>query len=116
VDHYHSIERRSFRRFSLMLPVLFRWTDSVEHYDTGHCGNAGLGGMFVLSAKCPPLGVDVKIELDIPAFDLVPRQVSLRCIGRVSRVETCYKLSGFAVTGQLVDQTEFKSVSLVTAS
>jgi hypothetical protein len=61
--------------------------------------------MFVFSAKCPPLGMEVKIETDIPAFDLVPHQVRLRCIGRVSRVETCYQLSGFAVAGQLVDET-----------
>ena len=83
-----------------MLPVLFQWADSVTHYDLGHCVNAGLGGMFVISTKCPPLGMEVKMQLDIPAFHLVPRQVSLRCIGWVSRVETCYQLRGFAVAGR----------------
>ena len=113
----HSIERRTFRRYSLILPVLFRWTDSVDHYDTGHCGNAGLGGMFVFSAKCPPLGAQVKIEMDIPAFDLVPHGVRLCCIGRVSRIETCYQLSGFAVTGQLLDGETFAdSISMATST
>jgi hypothetical protein len=96
-----SIERRASRRFSLPLPVLFRWTDSKEHYDHGHCGNAGLGGMFVLSASCPPVGMQVEIEMNIPAFDLVPRRCQLRCTGRVLRVEVCYQLRGFAVAGRI---------------
>lgn len=112
----HSIERRSCRRFHIALPVLFRWTDSVEHYDMGHCGNAGLGGVFVLTPKCPPVGMQVEVELGIPAFDLVPREVRFRCIGRVSRVETCYQLSGFAVAGQLVSEMFPESDSMVAAS
>jgi hypothetical protein len=96
-----SIERRTFRRFPLVLPVLFRWTDGVEHYDVGHCGNAGLGGMFVFTAKCPPVGMQVEIELEIPAFALVPRPCRLRCSGRVTRVEVCHQLRGFAVVGRI---------------
>jgi hypothetical protein len=96
-----SIERRAFRRYPLVLPVLFRWTDSVEHYDVGHCGNAGLGGMFIFTAKCPPVGTQVEIELDIPAFALVPHPCRLRCRGRVMRVEGCSQLRGFAVFGQI---------------
>jgi hypothetical protein len=98
-----SIERRTFRRFPLVLPVLFRWTDSVEHYDVGHCGNAGLGGMFVLTAKCPPVGTQVEIELNIPACALVLRPCRLHCNGRVIRVEACYQLRGFAVVGRMED-------------
>jgi hypothetical protein len=99
-----SIERRTSRRFQIVLPVLFRWADSVEHYGVGHSGNIGLGGMFVLAAKCPPLGVEVDVEFALPAFDLVPHPVRLRCIGRVSRFETCYQLNGFAVAGQFVNE------------
>jgi PilZ domain len=95
------IERRTSRRFSLVLPVLFRWTDSTEHYDVGHCANAGLGGMFVLSANCPPVGMQVEIEMNIPAFALVPRKCQLRCTGEVMRVEGCYQLHGFAVVGRI---------------
>ena len=95
------IERRTSRRFSLVLPVLFRWTDTTEHYDVGHCTNAGLGGMFVLSANCPPLGTPLEIEMNIPAFDLVPRQCQLRYTGKVMRVEGCCQLRGFAVVGRI---------------
>jgi hypothetical protein len=99
----HSIERRTSRRFQIALPVLFRWADSIEHYDVGHCGNIGQRGMFILSAKCPPAGAEVAIELALPAFDFVPRPVRLRCVGRVCRVETCYQLNGFAVAGEFVN-------------
>jgi hypothetical protein len=97
------IERRTSRRFSLVLPVLFRWTDSTEHYDVGHCANAGLNGMFILSASCPPIGMQVEIEMNIPACDLVPRQCQLRCTGRVMRLEGSYQLRGFAVVGRIED-------------
>jgi hypothetical protein len=65
----HSIERRTFRRFRIALPVLFSWADSVEHYDVGHCG--------------------VVAEFVLPASDLVRHPVRLRYVGRVSRVEKC---------------------------
>jgi len=100
-DVPQSIERRASRRFSVVLPVLFRWTDSTEHYDAGHCGNVGRGGMFILSASCPPVGMQVEVELNIPAFDLVPRQCQLRCTGRVVRVEACFQLRGFAIAGRM---------------
>ena len=112
----HSIERRTSRRFQIVLPVLFRWADSVEHYDVGHCGNIGRSGMFILAAKCPPPGVEVEVEFALPAFDLVPHPVRLHCIGQVSRVETCYQLNGFAVAGRLVNETFAESISMVTAS
>jgi len=112
----HSIERRTSRRFQIVLPVLFRWADSVEHYDVGHCGNIGQGGMFILAAKCPPAGVEVAVEFALPAFDLVPHPVKLRCIGRVSRFETCYQLNGFAVAGQFVNEMLADQSTSVAAS
>ncbi len=73
----------------------------MDYYGVGYCENVGRGGMFVLSMKCPPVGVPVEIELEIPAFELVPRQFWLRCSGRVTRLESGYQLSGFAVAGRL---------------
>jgi hypothetical protein len=60
--------------------------------------------MFILAAKCPPSGVEVKVEFSLPAFDLVPHPVTLRCVGQVSRVETCYQVNGFAVAGRFVNE------------
>ena len=98
-----SIERRNSRRFQIALPLLLRWADSGSHYDSGHCVNIGQGGMFVLSAKTPPLGGEVEIEFVLPPFSSVPRETRLHCVGRVSRVESCYQLKGFAVAGQFVE-------------
>ena len=112
----HSIERRTSRRFQIVLPVLFRWADGVEHYDVGHCGNIGQGGIFILAAKCPPPGVEAKVEFALPAFDLVPHPVTLRCIGQVSRVEACYQLNGFAVAGRFVNEMLADQSKSVAAS
>jgi hypothetical protein len=98
-----SIERRNSQRFQIALPLLLRWTDSGSHYDSGHCVNIGQGGMFVLAATTPPLGGEVEIEFVLPPFSSVPRPTRLHCVGRVSRVEVCYQLKGFAVAGQFVD-------------
>jgi hypothetical protein len=95
------IDRRTFCRFRLLVPVLFRWADSVEHYDVGHSGNVGLGGMFTLTSKCPPVGMRVEMEFVIPAFDRIARQVRFRCEGQVTRVESCYGVAGFAVSGRI---------------
>jgi PilZ domain len=114
-----SIDRRANHRFRFMVPVLFRWADSTEHYDIGHSGNVGLGGMFILTSKCPPVGTEVEIDFAIPAFDRIPRQLHFGCKGQVTRVETCYEVAGFAVTGriesgQLGDDIEEAAGSLLT--
>ena len=72
--------------------------------------------MFILAAKCPPPGAEVVVEFALPAFDLVPRPVKLRCIGLVCRVEACYQLNGFAVAGNFADATvEGPFIKSVTA-
>ena len=106
---------------SVSVPVLFRWADSAEHYDVGHSGNVGLGGMFILTSKCPPVGTEVEIDFAIPAFDRIPRQVRFCCKGRVTRVESCYEVAGFAVvgrteSGQLGDDIEEEAAGLLNAS
>ena len=100
-----SIDRRASRRFQIVLPVLFRWSDSVERYAVGDCTNIGQGGLFILASKCAALGAAIEIEFSLPAFDMVPYPIKLRCTGRVSRVETCYQLSGFAVSGQFANES-----------
>ena len=103
---HRSIDRRAFHRFRIFVPVLFRWADSAEHYDVGHSGNVGLGGMFVLTSKCPPVGTRVEIDFTIPAFDRIPRQLRFCCKGQVIRVETCYETAGFAVAGPIEEVGE----------
>jgi hypothetical protein len=101
-----SIERRNSRRFQITLPLSFRWADSVDHHDAGHSVNIGRGGMFVLAANSPPLGIEVEVECVVPASVLVPRPIRLRFVGRVRRVEVCYQLKGFAVAGRFLNESQ----------
>ena len=101
INVHRSIDRRAFHRFRILVPVLFRWADSAEHYDVGHSANVGVGGMFILTSKCPPVGTEVEVDFTIPAFDRIPRQLRFCCKGQVCRVETCYEIAGFAVVGRI---------------
>jgi len=56
----------------------------------------------------------VEIDLYCHLSASVPRPTRLQCVGRVSRVEVCYQLKGFAVSGQFVD--EFQAVPNAFAS
>ena len=101
-----SIERRNSRRFQIALPLLLRWADSEDHVDAGHSENISHGGMFVLTANSPPVGIEVEVDLVLPASDLVPRTVRLRCVGRITRVEICDGFKGFAVAGRLLNESK----------
>jgi len=101
INVHRSIDRRAFNRFRILVPVLFRWADSAEHYDVGHSANVGVGGVFILTSKCPPVGTEVEVDFTIPAFDRIPRQLRFCCKGQVCRVETCYEIAGFAVVGRI---------------
>jgi hypothetical protein len=119
---HRSIDRRTFHRFRFLVPVLFRWADSAEHYDAGHSGNVALGGMLILASKCPPVGTEVEIEFTIPAFDRIPQQFRFSCKGPVIRVESFGQTEGFAVVGriesggQLGDDIVGAAAALLTAS
>jgi hypothetical protein len=62
-----SIERRNSRRFEIALPLcsldrrqepLRRWT-LRKHWP---------GGMFIIAAKTPPVGIEVEVEFVLPAL------------------------------------------------
>ena len=91
------IERRTSRRFQIALPLLLRWADGVDHCEAGHSVNISQGGMLVIAGHTPPLGIDVAVDLVVPAFAWVPRPVRLHGVGRISRSETYYRLKAFAV-------------------
>ena len=99
-----------------MLPVLLRWTDGANHYDSGHCVNISQGGMFVLAATAPSLGAEVEIEFVLPPFGNVPRATRLHCLGRVSRHEMCCQVKGFAVAGHFVNEMQANSAACLSVS
>jgi len=109
---HRPIDRRTFIRFRISVPVLFRWADGTEHYDAGNSGNIGLGGMFIFASKCPPVGTQVEIEFAIPAFDRITRQLRFCFKGQVIRLETCYEVTGFAVAGLIEGELPAESEQL----
>ena len=96
-------ERRSRRRFRLVLPVVFHWSDGTEHSGVGYCRNIGLGGFLILAGDCPQLGTEIRVDVVVPAFDPEPKEILFRHTGRVVRIEACEGLLGFAVAGQFDD-------------
>jgi hypothetical protein len=98
------IERRARNRFRLVFPVIFRWGDGREHSAVGYCRNIGLGGVFIVTGDCPPVDIEIEIDVVVPAFDPAPKEILIRHTGRVIRIQACENLLGFAVAGQFEDE------------
>jgi hypothetical protein len=54
--------------------------------------------------------MEVEVECVLPAFGAVRRSTRLHCVGRVSRVETCCRLTGFAVAGRFDNGLQAESI------
>jgi hypothetical protein len=93
-------ERRTRTRFQLVFPVIFHWSVGTERCAVGYCRNIGLGGIFIVSSTCPPLDIDVEIDVVLPAFNLAPSEILFPHFGRLVRIQPCNELFGFAVAGR----------------
>lgn len=93
------IERRTRARYQLVFPVIFHWSDGTEHSAVGYCRNIGLGGAFIVSSNCPPVGVEVEVDVVVPASDPAPTEILFRHSGQTIRIQRCEDLLGFAVAG-----------------
>ena len=94
-------EQRCLRRFKLVVPVLYRWTDQEQRYDVGCSRDISSAGIFIVSARCPPLHSSIDVEVVFPACDPLTSEVRLRCAGQVVRVQVSDNATGFgfAVVG-----------------
>jgi hypothetical protein len=102
------IERRSSRRFQVVLTLLLRWRDGVDQYAAGQSANICERGMFLFAERTPPLGVDVEIEFVLPPFGGVSHSTRIRGVGRVIRFEASGCIKGFAVAGSFVNRGQDK--------
>jgi hypothetical protein len=75
----------------------------------GYCRNIGLGGIFIVTGNCPPVDIEIEIDVVVPAFDLAPKEILFRHTGRVIRIQACEDLLGFAVTGQFENENGIQS-------
>jgi len=97
-------ERRTFRRFKLVSPVLFQRANPPGPYEIGYCTNVGLGGAFVMTTNCPATGIQVYLEVLVRAFEPAQAQLGLKCAGQVVRTQAWGQLGGFAVSGRFENQ------------
>jgi hypothetical protein len=107
-------ERRSAMRYRLHLPVIFHWNDGGEFTEGGFTYDVALDGALIFSARCPPIGCDVRIEVLIPSPDQSGEQLRIQCVGKVTRAfvregnregnRSCFGVSGFFDDDNIVRQ------------
>jgi len=60
--------------------------------------------MFIVTGDCPPVDIEIEIDVVVPAFDPEPSEIMFRHTGRVIRIQACEDLLGFAVAGQFENE------------
>jgi hypothetical protein len=95
---------RTYRRFELVSPVLFRCANPAGPNEIGYCTNLGLGGIFIVTTHCPAPGTSVYVEVLIRAPHSAGSLLRLKCTGKVVRTQNGDQLSGFAVAGPFENQ------------
>lgn len=104
--------RRSAVRYRLRLPVIFHWNDGKDHTEGGFTADIALDGVFILSAKLPPVGSDVRIEVLLPSPDNSRGELHIECVGKVIRVIDEFGCKGFGVRGMFDDDHLTRQVHL----
>jgi hypothetical protein len=82
----HNPQRRAAVRYKLRLPVIFHWNDGAERTAGGFTNDVAMDGALIFSSKCPPVGVEIRIEVLIPAPDRSGEELRIECTGKVTRV------------------------------
>src|SRR5579864_262536 len=59
-------ERRKSPRYSLQIPVLFRWGESVTNKEAGFTRDISLKAFFLTSSAVPPLNTHVRCQMLMP--------------------------------------------------
>ena len=103
MPHDFAPERRAAVRYRLRLPVIFHWNDGTEHTEGGFTSDVALDGALIFSSKCPPVGMDVRIEVLVPLPDHFAEEVRVECIGKVTRVWEQPGSAYFGVHGMFND-------------
>lgn len=90
-------QRRSAARYKLRLPVIFHWSEGVEHTSGGFTCDVALNGALIVSKQCPPVGSEVRIEILLPSPEMENEEICISCIGKVVHLseKTGYSEFGF---------------------
>ena len=103
-------ERRSAVRYKLQLPVIFHWNDGGEFTEGGFTYDVALDGALICSARCPPIGCDVRIEVLVPSPGKTSEQLRIQCIGKVTRAASQGDSSSFGVRGVFDDDNIVRQI------
>jgi hypothetical protein len=104
------VERRNFVRYSLRLPIIFKWKDPLgqSQQGAGFSRDISPSGAFVLCAAPPVEGTDFVMEVLLPPLAGSARTgLRLQATGRVIRVELETKEPGFAAASQFTSPAPF---------
>ena len=100
-------DTRKYARFSLTVPVIFTWRDQRSQWrrSTGLTRDLSAAGVYLYSAKVPPVGVPIEFAAILPPLEPTLPALRLHGEARVMRVE---KVTGKAAgNGFAVKNKEF---------
>jgi len=99
----HGLEHRSWVRYRLCSPVLFKWHDQQGggQQGSGFTRDISVCGFFCFSPTLPPEGTSIEFEILLSSFQTSNRALRIRAAGRVARVEGTGRDAGFAAVSNL---------------
>jgi hypothetical protein len=99
-----SVEHRRATRFSLRAPVLFSWMDAGQQkHGAGFTRDVGTAGAYITCDRlyALELGMQVRLEVVLPALDANSEPAQLCAEGSVARLSGHNEKPGFALQGEL---------------
>ncbi len=101
----HDVERRSARRFAMMLPVRVRFSgDEGVQEKPGETRDVSFRGLYFLIEAAVEAGASIEFVLTLPQQITLAGDVHIRCYARVVRVEPHNGRRGVAAR---IDRYEF---------
>jgi hypothetical protein len=96
-----TVERRQHTRYSIRVPVNFKWQDEgIIHVGSGLTRDISTSGMFVYSAVIPPEKADIELDISFPSAGNADTNLRMSSTALVLRVDCAAnpgELNGFAV-------------------
>lgn len=100
------MDLRKAKRYPLSAPVSFWWERADGILQEGHGTTLDISGLgvFILATLSPPAGVQLEVEVSLPAASGAPKSVQFHGEGKVVRAGRKGPEPGFAAA--VVFQTE----------
>lgn len=103
-------ERRTARRFSMMLPVRLRYPDGAGFIENdGETRDVSYRGLYFFTQAEPAAGSAIEFVLTLPQQITLAGDVQIRCYGHVLRVDSQQGRRGVAAR---IERHEFLPASL----